>query len=139
LYLPAEVLAVAAAKLKYDTDKAALESGDLAKVPLAAPAGLTTGHGQAVPTRRAPDLDPKTIAEYAAATIKLTELTDKVRLYLAAEALALAAAKHKYDTDKVALESGDLAKVPATAPTGLGTEHGEVGAARAALSADPKT
>lgn len=50
-----------------------------------------------------------------------------------------AAARQRYDDDRLALENGDLQKVPAKAPPGMESAHAAIAAARKALPAAPGT
>src|SRR5262245_10957710 len=89
---------LALAKSKYNSDRKALEDGDLKRVPDAAPKGLEGPHGAVGAAKAKLPADPQSIEECNAATVALGELTQRVAEYLDAEAKALAAAKQKYQS-----------------------------------------
>lgn len=76
--------ALAAAKKAYEEAKAALEGGDLAKLPASAPAGLEAQHAAAASAKAALPADPKTKAEYEAGSQALLTLKAKLADYLKA-------------------------------------------------------
>lgn len=73
---------LAAAKLKYEQDKKALEDGDLKKVPDSAPTGLEGPFGEVSSARGVLTKTPKTLEEFETDTRQLATLAEKVTAYL---------------------------------------------------------
>lgn len=129
---------VDAARKKYDEAKAALEQGDLKKVPDQAPVGTAAAHAAVLAAQKALPAAPKTASDYAAATKALEALAKRVAEYLAAEAKALSQIKSKYETERAALAS-DEKKMPVGAAKGLELLFGAFTSARSAIPDDPRS
>ena len=123
------------ARAKYEAAKAALEQGDLKKVPDKAPVGTASAHAAVLTARKALPAAPKTASDYAAANKALDTLAKRVAEYLAAEAAALSQVKAKYETGRAAL-AGDEKQMPLGADKGLETPFGAYTTARNAIPDD---